>query len=104
MKEYSILQRHGSKKPFILHNFNDVYSAIQKLFEIIEIEENRGRPYFVDNDFFKNRYSNLRDLYYLQIIEREVSEWKKYVEVEDREETNDKIVFLKDYKNGIRKI
>ena len=57
IKEYSILQRHGSGNAYIIHTFKDIVATKIKLYDIINLEENRGRPYYVDNDFFNNKYS-----------------------------------------------
>lgn len=80
MKEYCIYQRINSGEPFIIHIFKDINSAKLKLYELINIEEERGRFYFVDNDFFDNKYIyNLKGMYFC-IKEREVTEYTKYCE------------------------
>ena len=84
MKEYSI---HILK----LHVFNDIDLAKIKLFDMIFLEEERQRPYFVDNKFFNNKYNITRKLKYFCIREREVSKWKNY----SGDDTKvDKIIFL----------
>ena len=80
MKGFSIYQRHGNVKPFMMHTFTDVLSAKLKLNDITATEEERGRPYFVDNDFFNNKFSHCSNLYYLCIMEREVGECSKFCE------------------------
>ena len=98
MKEYSIYQRHGSCSPFILHTYDNIYSAKMKLYDIIQTEEERRRPYFVDNDFYNNKYQFSNDLYYLKIIVRDVSDWADYSEEKEIEENNNKIIFINDFK------
>lgn len=45
----------------------------------------RQRPYFVDNDFFKNTHNaNSTRLRYFCIKEREVTEWEKYSEEKEK--------------------
>ena len=95
MKEYSIYQRHGSGKPFIIHNFDNILSAKQKLFEIISCDDSGGRAYYVDNDFYDNKYPNINNLHYLKIIIRDVSDWQDYSEEKEIKENNNKIIFIK---------
>lgn len=83
----------------MVHFFNNINSAKAKLYEMIQLEEERERPYFVDNDFFDNRYNISTKLKYYSIKIREVSEWKKYSEEEIGEELKDnKIIYLKNCK------
>ncbi len=98
MKEYTIYQRHGHAKPFMIHSFPDVLSAKLKINEIVSIEENRGRPYFVDNDFFSNKYSQCGNFYYLCILERDVSDWNKYSESNLQKPEENNIIFLNNFK------
>ena len=97
------MQRHGSGNPFILHSFNNINSAKLKLYDIIGLEEERGRPYFVDNDFFNNKYKDVKDLYYLQIVVRDISEWKAYSEEKEIKKENNKIIFIQNFKNNLTK-
>lgn len=78
MKEYGIYIRCKSGTPYMIHFFNNILSAKQKLYEMIEVEEERGRPYFVDNDFFINKYPCSDHLKYYCIKEREISEFSTY--------------------------
>ena len=50
MKEYCIYCQISSGKPFIL-------VAKIALYNMVSLEEERGRTYYVDNDFFKNKYA-----------------------------------------------
>ncbi len=54
MKEYGIYIRQYSGTPYMIHFFNDIEIAKLKLYDMISLEEERERPYYVDNDFFKN--------------------------------------------------
>lgn len=97
MKEYGIYIRQGSGTPYMIHFFNDIISAKLKLYEMIQIEEERQRPYFVDNDFFDNKYVMVGKLKYFCIKEREVSEWSSYSE-EKCKNTNNKIIYINNFK------
>ncbi len=94
MKEYGIYIRQHSGTPYMLHIYDNINSAKLKLYEMIQLEEERQRPYFVDNDFFKNKYNISIKLKYYCIKERDVSEWKNYSEEESKQQDNNKIIFL----------
>lgn len=85
----------------MIHIFTTIESAQTKLFEIIQLEEERQRPYFVDNDFFKNKYTLVGKLTYYCIKERDVTEWKTYTKEEAKEENNKKILYFSNYKKSI---
>lgn len=98
MKEYCIYVRNGSAKPYYLKSFESFLEASRALTEIITLEEERQRPYYVDNDFFDNKYNNISNLKYLCIKEREVSEWSKYSEEEKIKERYKKIIYINNFK------
>lgn len=86
----------------MIHIFNNIDSAKIKLFEMIELENERERPYFVDNDFFNNKYNISTKLKYFCIKEREVSEWEKYSE--EKEILNEsKIIYFNNFKKQLTK-
>ena len=68
--------------------------------EMVQLEEERHRPYYVDNDFFENKYSLISNLKYMCLQEREVSEWSKYSEEKAVKNTLDKILYLSDFKTS----
>lgn len=96
MKEYSIYIRKGSGTPYMIHFFNNIDSAKIKLYEMIQLEEERQRPYFVDNDFFDNKYNMSTKLKYYCLKVREVSEWNNFSE-EERKKDNKIIYFNKNF-------
>ncbi len=99
IKEYGIYIRQGSGKPYMIHIFNNIYSAKQKLYEMILLEEERQRPYFVDNDFYKNKYNTTIKLKYFCIKEREVTDWQKYSKDNISNDKNNNILYLNNYKS-----
>lgn len=103
MKQYGIYIRQGSGTPYMIHFYDNIYSTKQKLYEMIQLEEERQRPYFVDNDFFNNKYRLVVNLKYFLIKERDVSEWKNYSESEKEKETNNKIIYFNNFKNVLTK-
>lgn len=100
LKEYGIYIRNGSGTPYMIHIYNNIYSAKSKLYEMIELDEERHRPYFVDNDFFSNKYNTASKLKYYCIKCREVSDWKTFSET-DITKDNDKIIFLNNFKKSL---
>lgn len=101
MKEYGIYIRHGEGKPYMLQIFNDIDLAKIKLFDMISLEEQRNRPYFVDNDFYDNKYNISIKLKYFCIKEREVTEWEKYSEEKEIEQNN--IIYFNNFKKQLTK-
>lgn len=101
MKEYGIYIRHGEGKPYMLQIFNDIDLAKIKLFDMISLEEQRNRPYFVDNDFYNNKYNISIKLKYFCIKEREVTEWEKYSEEKEIEQNN--IIYFNNFKKRLTK-
>ena len=103
MKEYCIYCIRNGGKPFILDTFKTLDSAKFRLFDMISLEEERNRPYFVDNDFFNNKYSYAGRLKYFCIKEREITEWNKYSEEKANIENNKKIIYITNYKKAVDK-
>ena len=101
MKEYGIYIRHGNGKPFMIHIYNNLDSAKFKLYDILRLEEERQRPYFVDNDFYNNKYSNVSKLSYYCIKVREVSEWVSYSEEKELENKKDNIIYFQNFKKQL---
>lgn len=56
MKEYSLICSFGNRKPFILDTFYILDQAIAKIYVIIAIDSERNKTFYVDNDFFENKY------------------------------------------------
>ena len=101
MQEFCIYIRTRGGKPYILDTFNNISEAKLKLYEMISLEEERGRPYFVDNDFFNNKYSCNINLKYYCIKVREITNFEKYSEEKCKIEENKKIIYMLDYKKQI---
>lgn len=92
IKEYAIYCKYGNGTPFILNTYKNFDLAKNKLLDIIELEEERGRPYFVDNYFFENKYNiNLKGKYFC-IMERQITEWKRLKTLNDK---MDNLIYVK---------
>ena len=97
MKEYVIYIRCGSGSPYFTNTFDSFDKALDRLHSIISLEEERNRPYYVDNDFFNNIYHQSEKFKYLCIKEREVEEWQKFSK-NNFSNHNKKIIYLDNYK------
>lgn len=82
MKEYTIYARQGNAKPYTIGTYKTIASAKLKLYDIISLEIERKRPFFVDNDFFENKYALGSELFYISILERDVKEWRRFSELD----------------------
>ena len=87
----------------MLDKFKTIESAKVKLLEMVQLEEERERPYFVDNTFWKNKYNIAIKLKYFQIREREISEWKIFSNEDIIQDVNKKITYINSYKNLLTK-
>ena len=94
IKEYGIYIRNGSGTPYMIHIYNNIDIAKIKLYDMIQLEEDRQRPQFVDNEFFNNKYNISTKLKYFCIKEREVSEWCQYSEEKTLKRENNKILYF----------
>jgi len=96
MKEYCIYIRQGNGRPYRIKHYDTLTEARRVLLEMVQYEEERENPYYVDNDFFSNNYSLAIKLKYFRLEEREVTPWNKYTD-EKLKIKNEKILFIKDF-------
>lgn len=91
MIEYSILIIQNGGKPYYLKNYNTFESCFEALENMISLEKERGRLFFVDNDFYPNEFKfvGYENIKYFCIKSREVTEWKK-INTNDYSNTKDK--------------
>ncbi|MBP3597265.1 MAG: hypothetical protein J6J60_07720 [Clostridia bacterium] len=96
-EEYTILQIINGGCPFRLLTFKSLQDAKNHLYSMIKTEELRQRAYYVDNDFFENKYPlGLKRMKYYCIQKRSVSNWEKCIENETIiKNTNNVIMFRK---------
>lgn len=96
MKEYGIYIRCNGGQPYMIHFYDNIFSAKQALLQMVQLEEERGRPYFVDNDFFNNKYSCNLNLKYYCIKVRDVSEFEKYSEekIKTKEKKENNVIYF----------
>lgn len=73
--------KNGQGKPYILSPYPSFRDAFNALSIIIENEKERGRIFYVDNDFFDNKYPPNMQGRYFCIMQRSISDWEKYQSV-----------------------
>lgn len=77
-KEFCIYVRNGQGKPYILSSYSSFREAFIALNNIIDYEKERGRIFYVDNDFYDNKYPLNLSGKYLCIMQRSITDWQKY--------------------------
>ena len=97
MKEYCIYVRQGSGMPYVLKTYPDIISAKKCVQRLVDSEEERNRMYFVDNDYFYNKYCHAGNLKYMCIQVREVTKWEKYCEQVSEKTNTDNIIYMHNY-------
>lgn len=101
MKEYTLFRRVGQACPYNLHIRDNFYSVYQDLLLAISFDEERGKEYFVDNDFYYNKFIfNSNSIYYC-IKVREVTKWDSYSKTNenlDFKSIKSKVCNIFDYK------
>lgn len=103
MKEYGIYIRRGNSKPYMIHIFDNLDNCKLKLYDMLSLEDERQRPYFVDNDFFHNKYHFESKLSYYCIKVRDVSNWISYSEEDELQDNifNNKIIYFENLKKHL---
>lgn len=97
MKEYGIFIICNGGTPYMLHIYDNITAAKLKLYDLVSLEEERGRQYFVDNDFFDNKYPNCGKIKYFCIKEREVTEYIKYSDTLEKKNEENKIIYFQNF-------
>ena len=84
MKEYGIYIKQGTGTPYMIHFFNNINKAKAKLYEMIELDEEREKPYFVDNDFFDNKYKIATKVKYYCIKSRDYLNGQNFLNLKQK--------------------
>lgn len=80
MKEYCIYVKKGRCSPYIISSYTDIYATKEALYNMLSLYDIRKKLYFVDNDFFDNKYPEVIASDYYCIKERNVTDWIEYKE------------------------
>lgn len=99
MKEYCIFIKNKNGLPYILDTFSNIDDVKLQLMRMVSLEEERNRFYFVDNDFFENKYPLNGNGKYFCLKEREVTFWQNYSEKDNNIKKENIINFFNYYKN-----
>lgn len=94
--EYTIYCIYNGGKPFILNTYDNLQIAKIRLYDMISLEKERNRPYYVYNDFYTNEYPSTIHGKFFCIKQREVSEWTVYSENEQNN-ISENIIYLKNF-------
>lgn len=90
MKEYCIYNIWNGGTPFTSLTFKTFQEAYESLKLLIDTEEKRNRIYFVDNDFWNNKYPYaIKGCKIFSIRFREVTEWERV-----QQKQNNKIIYF----------
>lgn len=102
MKEYGIYRRNNGGFPFMLDIYKDIISVKLRINELVSNWEEKGYQYYIDNDFYNNKYSlSFNNCFYCCIKERDVSEWTNYMENKNDIKNNSNIIFLNNFKKSV---
>lgn len=76
-KEYTIFITCKGGKTYNLLVYNSLSEARKKLYDMIDLERERHRPYYVFNDFYENEYPASLNCKIFCLKERNVTDWQK---------------------------
>lgn len=79
-KEYTIFITCNCGKTYNIHVYKDIFEAKNDLYNMIELEKRRNRPYYVHNDFYNNEYPASLNCKIFCLRERIVTDWERYSE------------------------
>ena len=78
-KEYCIYRINNGGTPFVVDYYHNPISAELRVRELVNEWERKGLHYYIDNDFFENKFSsNEKHLFYCCIKVRDVGYWGNY--------------------------
>lgn len=80
MVEYTIFITCNGGKTYNIRIYNDIFVAKHDLYNMVDLEKRRNRPYYVYNDFFENEYPASLNCKIFCLKERVVSNWEKYLD------------------------
>lgn len=75
--EYCLYVKNGNACPYIARTFTDMFAIYQFIDEIEKKHNRYNRVFYIDNEFYKNRYSlNIEGIYY-KFLKRKVNDWEE---------------------------
>lgn len=86
MIQYSIYTVYNGGRPYYGVEYTSLSECREALESIIKYHEKHHHLYYIDNDFFNNKFQYLDKCYYYSIHCREVSEWDN---IDNRDKNKD---------------
>lgn len=95
MLEFGIEVVHGKGSPYILDGYKSIYDARRALDNILLLYNTRRKTFFVNNDFYDNKFPNSINSDYYCIKQRYVSDWQIYSkDIKLKSDLNNKVIYL----------
>ena len=76
--EYAIYCRVGQALPYIQTILNSMEDVMLRIVEIEKKHNHYGQFFYIDNDFYDNKYSLSYNCTYYKILRRPVSDWEEF--------------------------
>lgn len=83
--EYCIWIMCNGGKPYYISTYEHLQLAKIDLYNMVELEKKRNRPYYVHNDFYENEYPETLNCKIFCIKQREISDWEIYSEEKEKQ-------------------
>lgn len=77
MKQYGIYRINNGGIPFLINKFDSLISAQLFINECVFDWDNKNMTYYIDNEFFTNKYSRSEANFYCRIKVREITDWQE---------------------------
>ena len=85
-KEYCIYIMCNGGNPYYIDCYDDLIQTKIRLNELIALEKERNRPYYVHNDFYKNEYPAMLNCKIFCIKQRTITDWEIYSEEKEKQQ------------------
>ena len=102
--EYCLYTRVGSACPYIteLHSVSNLDDIMRRVEQIEKRHNHYAQIFYIDNDFYNNKYSFNQNGTYYKFLRRKVFDWEEFDSNEDiyndKQIYYDNIIYLKNYR------
>ncbi len=86
--EYALYCRVGNACPYIARTFNSIDDVYRFVNDIEKRHNHYRQIFYIDNDFYNNKYNLNCNCTYYKILRRPVSDWVDNWEVEENNYNN----------------
>lgn len=76
--EYILYCQHGNAQPFFIRTFNDIEEVYRYITELEKRHNHYHQIFYIDNDFYKNKYSIKQNGTYYKFLRRPVVDWQEF--------------------------